>query len=85
MVRRSIHSPEQLRELVIQSAREIIVKEGLSRLSAREIARKIGYSPGTLYNLFDNLNELLLQVQARTLDALDQRLSELQKYSPEAD
>jgi len=85
MVRRSIHSPEQLRELVIQSAREIIVKEGLSRLSAREIARKIGYSPGTLYNLFDNLDELLLQVQARTLDALDQRLSELQKYSPEAD
>lgn len=83
MVRRSIHTPEQLRELVIKSAHEIVTKGGLSRLSAREIARRIGYSPGALYNVFDSLDELLLEVEARVLDALEQRLSRLQEQSPE--
>lgn len=85
MVRRSDHSPEQLRELIIDSARGIIAENGLLGLSAREIARKVGYSPGTLYNLFDGLDDLVLQLEARVLDALDRRLSELQEGIPQSD
>lgn len=77
MGRRSRHTPEELRELAIQSAHQIIAEEGLAGMSARAIARRIGYSPGTLYNLFDSLDELILQVEALLLDALDHRLSEL--------
>jgi AcrR family transcriptional regulator len=84
MGRRSTHTHEELRELVLRSAQEIIEADGLAGLSAREIARKIGYSPGTLYNLFNNLNDLILHVEDRLLEALDKRLSEVERSgSPE--
>jgi len=77
MGRRSLHTPEQLRELVLRSTYDIIVEDGLAGVSAREIARRVGYSPGTLYNLFDSLDDLVLQVEALLLDAIDSRLAEL--------
>lgn len=67
MGRRSVHSPEELRQLILSSARTIIEKNGLPGLSAREIAKLIGYSPGTLYNIFENLDDVLLTLQINTL------------------
>src|ERR1700741_639794 len=74
MGRRSTHTPQQLRELILDAAQEIIDAQGLTGLSAREIARRIAYSPGTIYNMFDNLDDVVLNVEARVLDALDKRL-----------
>lgn len=76
MGRRSIHTPEELRELIIQAATDIVERDGLAGLSAREIAKRIGYSPGTLYNVFENLDDLLLTIEARLLDRLTERLAE---------
>lgn len=57
----------------------------MAGISAREIARRIGYSPGTLYNLFDSLDDLVLQVEALLLDTLDRRLAEIPNdSSPDA-
>ena len=75
MGRRSTHTPQQLRELILDAAQEIIDAQGLAGLSAREIARRIEYSPGTIYNMFDNLDDVVLHVEARVLDALDKRLT----------
>jgi len=75
MGRRSTHTPQQLRELILDAAQEIIQTNGLAGLSAREIARRIGYSPGTIYNMFQNLDDVVLHVEARVLDALDARLN----------
>ena len=75
MGRRSIHTPEQLRQLILDAAAVIIEAHGLAGLSAREIARRIGYSPGTIYNMFDNLDDVVLNVEGRVLDALDERLA----------
>lgn len=72
MGRRSQHSPDELRELILGAARRVIVELGFQELSAREIARVIGYAPGTLYNMFDNLDEILLRVEARILEELDE-------------
>jgi AcrR family transcriptional regulator len=77
MARRSSHTPQQLRALILDAAQEIIEAQGLAGLSAREIARRIGYSPGTIYNIFANLDDVVLNVEARVLDALDKRLSEV--------
>jgi AcrR family transcriptional regulator len=77
MGRRSSHTPQQLRELILDAAQEIIEAQGLAGLSAREVARRIGYSPGTIYNIFANLDDVLLNVEARVLDALEQRLAEV--------
>lgn len=74
MGRRSVHTADELRELILRAAEDIIEKRGLTGLSAREIARRIGYSPGTLYNMFENLDDLILHVEARLLDQLDRRL-----------
>jgi len=81
MGRRSSHTPQQIRALILDSAQEIIEAHGLAGLSAREIARRIGYSPGTIYNMFANLDDVVLNVEARVLDALDQRLSEVEPGS----
>ena len=61
----------------MNSAQEIISSNGLAGVSAREIARRIGYSPGTLYNLFESLDDLLLHVEVRLLSALDSELSQI--------
>ena len=77
MGRRSTHTPQQLRELILDAAQDIIQVQGLAGLSAREIARRIEYSPGTIYNMFENLDDVVLHVEARVLEALDKRLSTL--------
>jgi AcrR family transcriptional regulator len=59
----------------MEAAYAIIETHGLAGLSAREIARRISYSPGTIYNMFDNLDDVVLRVEARVLDALDARLA----------
>ncbi len=74
MGRRSSHTPQQLRDLILDAAQEIIESDGLSGLSAREIARRIGYSPGTIYNMYQNLDDVILHVEARVLDNLETRL-----------
>jgi len=86
MGRRSSHTPQQLRELILEAAYVIIESQGLAGLSAREIARRIGYSPGTIYNMFENLDDVILQIEARVLDALDERLAAvLAEPLPDAD
>lgn len=68
MGRRSSHSPGELRHIILQSARKLVEDSGLSALSARAIAKDIGYSPGTLYNVFNNLDDLLLSIQAALIE-----------------
>ena len=75
MGRRSAHTAEELRELILKAATELMERDGLAGLSAREIARAIGYSPGTLYNVFENLDDLVLTIEARLLDRLAERLA----------
>lgn len=74
MGRRSQHSPEELRELILSAARRVVEEDGISQPSAREIARVIGYAPGTLYNMFHNLDEILLHVEARIFAEMDAKL-----------
>ncbi len=70
MGRRSSHTPDELRELILDAATSLVETHGLSGLSAREIARAIGYSPGTLYNVFQDLDDIILTIEQRLLDRL---------------
>lgn len=70
MGRRNEHSKEQLKALFLQAAETIIAKEGLAGLNARRLAGEVGYVPGSIYLMFENLDDLVLQVNARTLEAL---------------
>ncbi|MGI8855309.1 MAG: TetR/AcrR family transcriptional regulator [Thermomicrobiales bacterium] len=44
---------EEMRQDILQAAREIIAEEGAGALSIRGIARRIGYSAPALYEYFD--------------------------------
>ena len=70
MGRRSDHSRDELYAMALAAAREIAKKEGLRGLTARGVAREIGYTIGTLYNLFDNLDDLIVHLNGTTLDTL---------------
>ena len=54
-----------------------ISEGGLASLSAREVARRIGYSPGTLYNVFENLDDLILTIEGRLIDGLAAELDQV--------
>jgi AcrR family transcriptional regulator len=56
------------------AAHDIVNREALAGLSARKIASQIGYTVGTLYLNFRNLDDLIIQLNAQTLDELYQFL-----------
>lgn len=75
MARRSDHSREEIYDMALKAAREIVTRDGLQALTARRVAEAIGYSPGTLYNVFDDLDDLIIHLNGRTLDELYAYLS----------
>ena len=60
--------------MALEAAEAIIHDQGYGALSARKLAARIGYTVGTLYLVFRNLDDLMLQVNVRTLDALHRRI-----------
>ena len=76
MARRKDHSPAELEALVVNSVLEYLRSQSANTLSLRQIAKMVGYSPGTLINLFGSYAHLLLAVNACTLDQISQRLEE---------
>ena len=47
------------KKAILQTALELISEKGLDKLSLREIARKVGYSPAGLYEYFDSKEDIL--------------------------
>ncbi|VAW79793.1 hypothetical protein MNBD_GAMMA12-55 [hydrothermal vent metagenome] len=83
MARRSEHTRQELKELALQAAIKLAQEQGLSGLTARKIAAEMGYTPGTLYLIFENLDELILHVNAQTLDNIYESMqSQLQLTDP---
>ena len=74
MARRKDHSREELCDLILTKAQELIEAEGFRAVTVRRIADAVGYSPGTLYNHFKNLDDLIIRLNSRTLVLLDQVL-----------
>src|SRR5947207_9653806 len=70
MARRSDHSRDELHRMALKAAQKIVAKSGLRGLSTRRIASAIGYSPGTLYQLFTDLDDLIVHLNAQSLASL---------------
>ncbi len=71
MGRRNEHSRDELRALALRAAGEIVAegdgKGGVGALSMREVARRIGYTVGALYIVFENLDDLIVQLNEQTV------------------
>jgi AcrR family transcriptional regulator len=71
--------------MALKATQDIAEEDGLRGLTTRRIAREIGYTVGTLYNVFENLDDLILHLNGTTLDALYEACSEVQlNDDPEA-
>lgn len=66
MGRRSDHSRQELEALILAEGHRLMAETGYARFSAREVAKRIGYSIGTIYNVFESLDHLLLAINSRT-------------------
>jgi AcrR family transcriptional regulator len=76
MGRRGDHSFQELSTMILDAAYEILITEGASNLSTRKIASKIGYTVGTLYNVFQNLDDIFVHLNGRTIDLLTKYMNE---------
>lgn len=56
---------EEMRELILLAASDIIASEGFDKLSIRKIAKKIEYSPSIIYHYFNDKEEILNNVMQR--------------------
>lgn len=74
MARRKDHTRKELTALAIEAGRKIVIEEGPGALTARSVASAIGYTPGTLYNLFANIDELSAAINIDTMDAFAEKL-----------
>jgi AcrR family transcriptional regulator len=72
---------KQREELILAAARSISAS-GLAGLKTRELAREIGVANGAVYNLVDDMDELILRVGSQTLARLDASLSAAEAQGP---
>ena len=56
--------------MAINAAAKIVEKEGYQSLTARKVASSIGYTVGTLYHVFRNFDDLLMHLNAQTIDEM---------------
>lgn len=74
MGRRNEHTREELREIALRAAELLVAERGLAGLSTRKVVGRIGYTVGSLYMVFRNLDDLIAQMNERTLENLQARL-----------
>ncbi len=70
MGRRGDHTKAELAAMALDAATALLEEEGPDKLTTRAVAGRIGYTVGSLYFLFRNRDDLVFQVNERTLREL---------------
>ena len=83
MARRSEHSLEEIKAMVVKAAETIVIEEGFAALKVRKIAMEIGYTVGSVYMVFANMDDLIMHVKGQTLDKLSAQLGQVVRASSE--
>src|SRR6266705_2430779 len=82
MMSKALERRAKLREELILAAEQSMSAGGLAGLKTRELARDIGCANGAVYNLVEDMDELILRVGSRTLRRLDAFLIEAESREP---
>ncbi len=59
VVERKAREKQELKQQILDAARQLFVREGYENVSMRKIANKIEYSPATIYTYFQDKDEIL--------------------------
>jgi AcrR family transcriptional regulator len=70
-----------LKTETMNALRGILRKEGLAGMNVRTISKEVGFSVGTFYNYFQNLEDLILHMNGETILILENII--LETISPE--
>lgn len=62
---------QEVREALVKAATRIIANDGTKSLRARDLAAEVGCALGTIYNVFPDMDALVLAVRIETLDRLE--------------
>jgi AcrR family transcriptional regulator len=73
---------QEMRNLIIESATQLFLKQGYDKTSIRIIADDIEYSPATIYLYFKDKDEIFYVIHENAFDILDK---ELRKHDVIAD
>jgi AcrR family transcriptional regulator len=74
MARRNDHSQEQIKAMILQAAEAIVSNNGIESLTVRRLAMDIGYTVGSIYMVYANMQDLQLHMNAHCLESLQQAL-----------
>lgn len=81
MAKADIQNKTDLRNEILDAAREMFAAEGYQNVSMRKIADKIGYSATTIYLHFKDKNDLLNQICEETFIRLAQNINAIYHLS----
>ena len=73
---------EDLRVRLIDIAEDRIKSGGISQLRARDLAKEAGCAVGAIYNVFGDMNDLVMAVNARTFKRVGDQVSAAVKAEP---
>ncbi|WP_312531634.1 TetR/AcrR family transcriptional regulator [Paracoccus sp. (in: a-proteobacteria)] len=85
MSRPSRQPREELRKAIIDAAKGILDRDGVEGLSARGIAKEIGYTAASIYNVFEAMSDILMEVNRETLVELEDMFNTLPPASAPQD
>ena len=74
---------ERMKKYFVEAAYNILIEQGMDKLTVRNIAKRAGYSYATIYNYFNNFDELLWAVGVEVLHNLSDTLEKHYKNEKE--
>jgi AcrR family transcriptional regulator len=78
MARRKDHTRKELSQLAVAAGRKLVQQQGPGALTARKVASAIGYTPGTLYNVFENIDALTAAINIESMQRFADQLQKIQ-------
>src|SRR5690349_15887583 len=79
IIERKEREREEMRNLIVDAAFEMFLKEGYAGTSLRLIAKKIEYSPGTIYLYYRDKEALFFDIQAKCFQNLIAQYQQTEK------
>lgn len=75
-----LENKENIRPSLLSAGRRLVEEKGAEYLTARKLSEASGYSVGTIYNQFVNMDEFICALNLETLRELQERM---ERFQPE--
>jgi len=85
MPKKIMDSREELRTAMIDVAERIITEQGVDALTARRLAADLKIAVGTTYNVFRQMDDLIGEVNARTIAKITSIITSVDKSARRSD